>query len=114
MTIKIYNIAQRNDSPVPDYSVNGEVLTFNETGYDLSSVESSIEIDEPLFAGPIWRDESGDLIVNIIIPVAGGEEFPVYEDAPIQPIQKTTSEKILSAPEDLFGGPTLGEIFNGN
>jgi hypothetical protein len=36
----------------------------------------------------------------------------VYTAAPIDDAQ--IDQQILSAPDDLFGGPTLGEIYNGN
>jgi hypothetical protein len=36
------------------------------------------------------------------------------EGGTVGPPENTTDENITSAPDDLTGGPTLGEIFHGN
>jgi hypothetical protein len=46
------------------------------------------------------------------VQLIDGVPTVVYTAAP--PDTATIDQQILSAPDDLFGGPTLGEIYNGN
>jgi len=46
------------------------------------------------------------------VQLIDGVPTVVYNAAPIDTSQ--IDQQILSAPDDLFGGPTLGEIYNGN
>jgi hypothetical protein len=73
----------------------GEAAPFTYTLYD----------DDPYGNAPAYRAELQRM-------VDAGEI--VIEPAPTGDPETPLNDRIINAPDDLFGGPTLGEIFNGN
>jgi len=78
------------------YAAEGLISTDPiEGGIEITD-EQYAEAINALISGQLVKVENGQMV--IVDPAAGGD----------------TSSNITNAPEDLTGGPTLGEIYNGS
>ncbi|MGO7533109.1 hypothetical protein [Rhizobium leguminosarum] len=81
------------------YAAEGQISTDPiEGGIEITD-EQYAEAIGAVIAGKLIKIENGQMV--IVDPSDGGETDPI-------------SDNITSAPNDLFGGPTLGAIYNGN
>ncbi|MER9336461.1 glycoside hydrolase family 25 protein [Mesorhizobium sp. M0293] len=62
-----------------------------------------------IYAGGLIKGQLGDNHDREVWDKANAGDY-----GPIAPYAVSVLQKITNAPEDLFGGPTLGEIFHGN
>lgn len=81
------------------YAAEGSVSTDPIDGGIEITDEQYAEAINAVISGKLIKVENGQMV--IADPLPGDETDPI-------------SANIVSAPEDLFGGPTLGEIYASN
>jgi hypothetical protein len=82
------------------YAAEGQISTDPIDGGIEITDEQYAEAINAVISGKVIKIENGQMVIADPPPNDGGETDPI-------------SDNITSAPEDLFGGPTLGEIYNG-
>jgi hypothetical protein len=77
-----------------------------------TTVVADVLFQELEAMGPVPFSTSADADTAHGLEIWNGANAGTY--GPIAPFSVPVSQQITDAPEDLFGGPTLGDIFNGN
>ena len=95
------------NSAVPE----GTTLNIPDALVTVSPAQDGWAFDDYRLATIVYPDPPAGNYSSTI-ELVEGVPTAVYTAKPISTDQ--IDQQILSAPDDLFGGPTLGEIYNGN
>jgi hypothetical protein len=84
------------------YAAEGQISTDPIDGGIEITDEQYAEAINAVISGKVIKIENGQMVIaDPPPPDNGGETDPI-------------AANIVNAPDDLFGGPTLGAIYNGN
>lgn len=99
------------DAIVNDAVLEGSTLNIPEALVQVSPALDGWVFEDYRLATIVAPDPPAGNYTSTVELVDGVPTY-VYTTAPTTDAQ--IASQILSAPDDLFGGPTLGEVYNGN